>query len=493
MEFPGFVGAAYLLDTPNAACSKMLNCQLSTIEQGPRKGKLRLRGIPGMPDFATLPDAPLRGMIAIDGGNRLFAVAGQTVFEVFLDGTYRAATGFVSLNQHPAIMETNGFELMVASGGQLYKVEGTDGSTPAAVSAVEYTNPEDGAPAGLIKAATITFLKNRFIASLIDTKQLVISNLAPAGAVWDAADTAFKEGYPDNVCRVMADNEQLWVWGFDTLEVWQPSTSVFPYDPIPGAVVKIGCSAPYSPAAARGYRFWLWNNVVYGAYGIDPQRISDAGVERALRSYATTADAECWCQVFGQSINYVMNFPSAKRAWVYDLTHKAWHERGLWANGQQGAYRGRVYARAFGKDLVGDPENGKIYWLDENTYTDAGGAPLRRQRTADYIQQQMKNIRYNQLTIDADTGVGLDVAPDEPGYNPVMLMRYSDNRGKTWSSDLEAPMGRVGEDDTRIVYDQLGSSRIGKTFEVVVTDPVEFSIMGAYLETSPPEQGRGPT
>lgn len=489
-EFPDFIAPAYLLDTPNSACSVMRNCFLSTIEQGPRKGKIRLRGIPGLKDFSLLPDAPLRGALAIDSGNRLFVVAGQTVFEVFGDGTFLAASGNVSLNQHPVTMATNGFELMVASGGQLFKVEGVAPGEPAVVSAVEFTDPNTGEPSGLVNAATVTFLKNRFVANIVGSRQVAVSNLAPAGAVWDPTDVAFKEGYPDNVSRVLADNEQLWVFGFDTTEPWQPTSAVFPFEPIPGAVLKFGCDAPYSAAAAAGYRFWLWRNVVYGAYGLDPQRVSDAGVEQALRGYADTTDAEGWCQIFGQSVFYVLLLPSARRCWVYDLTHKAWHERGLWKNGQWDIYRGRVYARAFKRDLVGDPETGMIYELDNNTFTDAGGVPLRRQRTADYIQQEMKNIRYNQLTIDCDTGVGLDVGSDEPGCDPQMIMRYSDNRGKNWSSELQASMGRIGEDDTRVIYNQLGSSRIGKTFEVVVTDPVPLSINGAYLKLSPPEQGR---
>lgn len=462
----------------------MVNCYLSTLEQGPRQGKLRVRGIPGMKNFTLLPDSPMRGLLQIDGGNRLFAVAGSTVYEILNDGTPVAQTGNIALNSHPVTMVTNGFQIAIASAGLLFMLNGVGPGAPGVVTPVNFT---DGTP---VQAATVDFLDQYFIINKVDTKQVFISNLAPDGATWDQGNTALKEGYPDNIARVLADNEQLWLFGTDTTEVWQDTGALFPFERIQGAVLKVGTSAPYSVAAARGYRCWLWNNVVYGAYGIDPQRISDYGVEVALASYGDTSDAEGWMQIAGGHTFYVLNLPRARRCWVYDITQKCWHERGLWQAGQFGVYRGRVYARAFNKELVGDPVTGQIYELDYATFTDAMGAPLRRLRTADYLVEDMHNVRYNQLTLDMDTGVGLDVAPSDPGYDPQLVMRYSDNRGKTWSNELQASMGRVGQDDIRVIFNQLGASRIGKTFEVVVTDPVYFGVNTAQLKLGHWEEGR---
>lgn len=501
MELEAFTEPAYRLESPNAESSVMRNCHLEMIEHGSRKGKLRIRGIPGMPTFTTLPDSPLRALLEIDGGNRLFAVAGATVFEIFPDGTFLAATGAVNLNSHPAIMVSNGFQLAIASGQALYIVSGVDENTPALVTPVNFLDPTTDAPgADPVQAQTLDFLDNYLIANVLPKKNLdgsvvsgmavFISNLAPDGGRWDPGDVKIKEGYPDNVSRVFSDNEQLWVFGFDTTEVWMNTGALFPFERIQGAVLKIGCSAPYSVAAARGFRFWLWQGAVYSAYGFDPQRVSDCGVEEAIKTYGNTDDAEGWCQISGPHIFYFLNFPSARRTWTYDKSLGAWHERGLFERGQYGIYRGRVYAKAFGKDLVGDPQNGNIYWLDPHTYTDAGGLPLRWQRTAPYITENLANVRFNQLKIDADTGVGLGVASDQPGYDPQMILRYSDDRGKTFGNERSASMGKIGETKVRIIYNQLGSSRIGKTFELSGSDPVPISINTAFLDLGQPEKGR---
>ena len=99
-------------------------------------------------------------------------------------------------------------------------------------------------------------------------------------------------------------------------------------------------------------------------------------------------------------------------------------------------------------------------------------------------------LRHNRLTVDVDTGVGLSVAADQPGYDPQMIMRYSDDRGKTWSNERQASMGMLGMDKTRVIYRQNGSSRLGKAYEIVVSDPVPVSINGAYLELGTRETGR---
>lgn len=487
IEIADYCSPAYRLNTANAESSRAVNLFLETIEQGPRKGRMRYRSIPGMknPAFANLGGDPMRALLEIDGGNRLFAVMGDRVFEVFADGSATALTGTIALNSHPVTMVSNGFQLALASGGLGYIVEG---GTPGTVTPITFT---DGTP---LRAATMTFLDNYFIANMVDSKQVFISNLAPDGAIWDAGDTAIKEGYADNIATVFADNEQLWLFGNDqSAEVWTNTGATFPFERIQGAVLKFPTTAPYSVAGVLGHRAWLQNNVVYAAYGLNPERISDYGVEEAIKSYGNTSDAEAFAYVNGGHIFYVITFPSAPgggKTWVYDASVKAWHERGKWTNGRFERYHGRVYAKAFGKDLVGDPQTGKIWEVDPLTYTDSDGGELRRLHAAPYITMQMDNIRYSQLTIDCDTGVGLDVSPEDPGYDPQVVMRWSANRGKNFSNERMTTLGRVGQNDIRVIFNQLGSSRIGMTFETYVTDPVDWTFQTAYLRFSKPLEGR---
>jgi hypothetical protein len=466
----------------------MINLYPEVIEKGPRMGKLRLRSIPGMKAFASLPDRPVRGLLSVDGGNRLFAVSGSTVYEVFNDGTFTAQNGSVLANDHPVTMADNGFGFAIASGGLLYFLNGNN------VVPVNFT---DGSP---LPVSTVTFLDQYLIVNKLNSKEVFISGLAPSFA-FDPGDTAIKEGYSDNIAAVFADNEQLWLFGFETYEVWTNTGNLFPFGRIQQAVYKFGCSAPYSVAGALGYRFWLWNNAVYAAYGMNPDRISDYGIEQIIGTYGNTSNAEGWCYIDGGHIFYVLSFPTVSKTWVFDTATapspmgptpiKAWHMRGYWSKGQYAQYRGRCHAVAFGGlHIVGDPTNGSLYIMDKNTYVDAGGVDLRRQRICPYITDKIRMQRYNFLTLDMDTGVGLSVPDTSLGFDPQVIMRYSGNRGKTWSNDRQASMGQIGFDNQRVIFRQLGSSRIGEAFDIVVSDPVPASFNAAYLGIGQPLEGR---
>ncbi len=481
-EWPGFCdGGSYLLETQNAGSASSINCFPETIQKGIRAGRQRQRGIPGLPLFKAVASAPLRSLWS--NATALFAVAGGKLWQIFAVATPNLLVGTLGNGTNPAIIDSNGFQLAIASAGVAYLAPG--GLPPGAgvIPIVDTT----GAP---VNAATLAFMDQYFIAGIIDSNIVQISNLAPAGNIWDPGDVAIKEAYSDKIQRVWVDQpggELLWIFGTDTTEVWTDTGGLFPFQRIQSMVFPIGCDSAWSVAGVVGNRFWLWRGVIYWASGYQPQRVSDYGVEEAIKTYSLydQQNAEAFAWVDGGHIFYAISFPQAGKTWVYDLSEKSWHQRQYFTNGEWSRYRPRVYAKAFGLHLVGDYETGNIYSMDPKVYTDALGVPLRRQRTAPYLTDGMKNDRYNRLTVDMDTGVGITGAPGAPGQNPQVVMRYSHNRGKTWSYERSVTAGPIGRDDTRVIYDQLGSSYIGPTIELTFSDPCPLSINTAYVDISP--------
>ena len=74
--------------------------------------------------------------------------------------------------------------------------------------------------------------------------------------------------------------------------------------------------------------------------------------------------------------------------------------------------------------------------------------------------------------------------PATPGYDPQVMLRWSDDSGHTWSSEHWTSMGKIGEFGYRTFWRRLGSSR-DRVYEVSGTDPVKIAIMGAELVLSP--------
>lgn len=471
---------------------RAINLYSEQIEKGARAGQLRLRDIPGLTLFKQVGTGPIRGTFANE--TELFVVSGGTLWQVFnddiTDGSTNVNIGPVNNAPNPAIIRSNGFQLAISSGGQMFIVPGGGAGVIPIVDSVA------GQP---VLGATLAFMDQYFICNPPNTKQIFISNLAPAGATWDPGDTALKESYSDNISCVWVDQpggEYLWLFGNDTIEVWTDTAGLFPFSRVPGLVFSIGCDSAWSVAGAAGFRAWIWHGVIYGSYGVNaPQRVSDSGVEYAISTYSLydQQNAEAFSWIDGTHIFYAISFPQAGATWVFDASTQQWHERLYYFNGAYGRYRPRVYAYAFGMDIGGDYASGTLYQMDPNSKVDApaiatpAGAPvpLRRERICPYVSDSMKNDRYNRLTLDMDTGIGLQVASGQPGYDPQISMRYSKDRGKTWSSYRQQSLGRIGNNQKRVFWTQLGAARIGMDFDVVVTDPVPVSINAAFLDIGP--------
>jgi hypothetical protein len=70
-----------------------------------------------------------------------------------------------------------------------------------------------------------------------------------------------------------------------------------------------------------------------------------------------------------------------------------------------------------------------------------------------------------------------------PGYNPQVMLRWSDDGGHTWSNEHWLSMGKIGESGYRTIWRRLGMTlKIrDRVYEVSGTDPVKIAILGAEL------------
>ena len=66
---------------------------------------------------------------------------------------------------------------------------------------------------------------------------------------------------------------------------------------------------------------------------------------------------------------------------------------------------------------------------------------------------------------------------------PQIMLRWSDNRGKTWSNEHILNLGFSGQYNARAVQRRLGRSRY-RVYEISATDPVPYVMVDAYLTTA---------
>lgn len=523
---PLFQGGSYTSDSPNWAADRTVNLYPEVGESGTTKSRIRLRGCPGLRLFATLPTAPVRGIWVND--YRLFAAGGSRCYEVFQNGAFQDRGEIGDDAAHsPVQMFPNGIQLFIVSAMRGYIDTGTqivpvnlapvNGTVNTSGTAVDWTGGDTfdltmagstvtingvsyavvsvrgdrkqmtiAADAGSqtnvaytatipLKAKTGAFLDGYYIASPPDSKQFNISALYN-GLEWDPLDFGVKEGYPDNINAIIADHEELWLLGTETIEVWRNTGNAdFPFERDLAAFIHQGCAATWSVVRLNNGLAWLGGDprgrvTAWRAQGFVPVRISTHAVEQAWREYPEINDAIGFAYRMDGHEFWQITFPTAGATWVYDALTGLWHER----DSSGGRHRARCHGYVWGKHLVGDWQNGNIYEMAPNYYDD-DGTPIRRSRQAPHLSDEELNHFFHRLQLDMETGSGV--------ADPEMQLEWSDDGGHTWSLPIVVTAGALGAYSKRVIWRRLGKSR-DRVFRITSTAAIPHTWIDAVIDVT---------
>lgn len=482
MRFKGFIGASYTLQSVNVDCQRCVNLYPEKNEMGTGKAAevFSLRGTPGLSTLLTLPTAPVRGLYTASDGE-CYAVGGNTLYSI--SPTWVATVlGTLGTSTGPVRISDNGYQVAVVDGSGTLYLWTPNGATFTTIDSSGSYNGSD----------LITYMDGYFIFnnnSEGERNQFYLSALVNAvlGNIvvsFDGLDFGELVGTADSLVGPIAIDRQLWLFGQSTAQVWYDTgAEAFPFSPISGAYIEIGCAAKFSIAKIGNSPLWLGSNsegsgIVYMANGYVPQRISTFAVEQAIQSYKFISDANAFTYQMDGHAFYVLNFPNANTTWVYDLTTGLWHERAYTNNGQLERHRADCHAFFFGAHLVGDYATGAIYQMSDSVYSDAGN-PITRLRTAPHLIADLDRVFYSKFQLDIETGVGIDGAGQ--GVTPQVILDYSDDGGHKWSNEKWTGFGAIGARKSRAIWRRLGQSR-DRVFRVKITDPVKVTLIGAELD-----------
>ena len=472
MRFPGFIGPSYTMQSVNIDCQRCVNLfpEINALGTGKEKEVASLVPTPGLRLLLTLTEGPIRGIFCASNGE-LYAVAGAKLYQI---SSSWVATLLGSLNTDtgPVSFADNGTTVFLVDGlnGFTYNMT-TD--TFAQVSDPDF-----------FTADQVTYIDGYFVFNKSGTSQFFISGLNDV--TFDPLDFASAEGSPDALIALMASNQSVFLFGPKSIEVFYNSGDAdFPFARMQGAVVDVGCAAPFSISKIAGSIYFLGGDangsgIVYRMNGYQPQRISTPAIESVIRSL-TSEEVEAvtaFTYQQGGHIFYCINLPGTLSTWVYDASTEFWHERtflNLWSEER---HRAEFHAVAFGVSVVGDYENGKIYQLDQDTLTD-NGTPISRVRTAPHISENLNLIRHNKFQLDMETGVGINALTQ--GNDPQVMLSWSDDGGHSWSNEHWSDAGKIGKRLTRVIWRRLGMSR-DRVYQIKITDPVKVVLIGAQID-----------
>lgn len=422
---------------------------------------------PGLTELTQLSSASrVRGIYRATNG-RVFLAIGDGLFWLGADWATARIVSITS-GDTPVSMSDNGVDLCVVDGS----ANGWFVDLATNISA----QIDDEAFYG---ADRVDYISTSFVFNRPGTRQFYLGD--SIARTFDPLYVSDKAGRQDVLVSFAVVSGFLWLLGQDTSEIWVYSGAPdFPLQAVPGATVEQGCEAAHSIGRADKSIFWLSRSkdgvgIVLQGSGYDAKRISTHALETEITGYASRRDARGMTYQIGGHTFYVLAFEEA--TWAYDLATMHWHQwTWLDVNGVEQPHRASCMTFGYDRVLVGDRENGKVYAADSNVFTDAGN-PIRRVRSFPHSSGKGKRVRYTRFTADMQVG---DVPVTPSGAPPEVSLRWSDDRGASWSNPVKQSFGATGQYLTIPTWNRLGIAR-DRVWELSWSAPMHTALNGAFV------------
>ena len=400
---------------------------------------------------------------------------------MLIPGNFSTSVGFVSIAD-------NGDLLALVDGVNLYWVSVTGGSPT--LTTISDPNAYNG-------SRTVTFLNGYFIYDVpVNTlagypsssfywsnNDLLMTSTGPITFPTDG-NTASAGTNPDPVLAVIANSQQLYIFGSRSIEIWADSgaSSSAPFSST-GRSINVGISAVPTLVKLADTMLFLGGNeqgagVVYSMQGDNPTRVSTHAIENLLLEYGNLSTSTSFSYQMGGHYFFMLQPAGANTTLCYDMTTQIWHERQSLVEGVMQRHIGQYACFLNGTHIVGDYSNGNLYAYSYDYFED-GTYPLRRLRQTGVSADGMFNVFYKTLQVDIQPGTGTLTV------NPRLVLQISRDGGQTWGNPIYASMGLIGKYRSRARWQRLGYGR-SVVFRVYCDDPVNVTFLSAYLDA---EQG----
>ena len=427
---------------------------------------------PGLTLLGTAPNISMFRCLYRATNGDLYAVVGSKVY--FIDVTFAfTELGTVTDLVTPAVMADNGSTICLVDGTvNGYAINMTTKVMTAIVDPAFYGS------------TGVWYIDTFFIFNKPGTREFYLSE--SNALTFDPLDVVEKTGSSDPVQIVVCANREAWVMGTLTSEVWYNAGAAdFALAPIPGAFINHGTVAPYSVASLDGILFWLDQDkdgvaTIAKSSSYASAKISTYALDSEIQGYLVKNDAIGYTYQQGGHAFYVLTFPTQDKTWAMEIATGYWHQwSSIDGNGTLHRHRGNVCAFAYGKNLIGDFQNGKLYELNPAAYTDDGIA-IPRIRSWPHIVAGGMEIDYQRFVAYMETGT-LETAD-----SPLISLRWSDDGGKSYGNAVTQTLGAIGETRTQPAWNNLGQAR-DKVFELSWSVAAKTVLNGAFILAVPIE------
>ena len=339
------------------------------------------------------------------------------------------------------------------------------------------TTLTQGTDIDLPHASTVTYINRRVVYDGVGG-DVVFSDLSDPLTV-DSANIIIAEAKPDNTKAVFSYKQQVYVFGGSSIQpLYNTGEGNPPYDFVLNATQEIGIDAIHSIGSNSNFAYFLGSDlVVYQLSGLASNSIGNPAIGQAIHNYPATNDAYGMCFTIDNLNFYLLSFPTGNETWLYNEQSGLWTNLAFGVNGDQHLISD--YQFIYGKHIVADRRNGNIYELDFDTFTD-NGELIQHQRDTVAINGKTfgrpgAKVFMDRLELIIETGTSLVTAESQ------IIMQYSDDNGRSWSSERFLPIGQQGEYRHKLEWLGLGWFYT-RMFRFIMSDAIKWVLISAHAD-----------
>jgi hypothetical protein len=318
----------------------------------------------------------------------------------------------------------------------------------------------------------VEVLDGYFIVGETDSGRFYVSaNRNPAS--WDALDFSTAEKYPDHNVGCVVNQGEAVIFGKESGEVFYDSGDAdFPLSRTPNGNFEIGLMSRFGAAKAdNGIYFIGHDGIVYWLSGYQPVRKSTHAVEQWIEA---CVDKDFYAMAWAEAGHKFFSLTSTDGTFVFDISADLWHERESFGVDR---WRPLFVLRAFNQWIVGDYASNKLGTLSPGTFSEWGEV-LRSSCASPAVSEDNRRINHTRLELVFESGVGLTSGQ---GSDPQVMLRWSDDGGRTWSNEKWRGLGAIGDFRHRSCWNRLGQAR-DRVYEYAISDPIRRTLILATTE-----------
>jgi len=410
---------------------------------------------PGLTSFATLTtNIKIDALYWWDDKAQIVAISAGAIYTINTAGAYQLRSGATLLSGASVSFDTDGTYCFMAAGSRIVYMAETGNTIELSV------------PNAPTKSTHVAFIDGYLIANEVGTRRFKWSNVNDSLA-WGAASFASAEGAPDEITAIVVKNREIYLFGSQSVELWESSGDTAVFSRVPGGFIQVGCSAPTSILYTDNFLFWLSDDATFVRYGGGGVEKVSSPYDKVLQDFTTVEDCIAYrIDVVGRTF-LLFNFPTENRTLVYNATNDNWTEWGKW-NSDTTAYdrflgHCHCYCKGIRTNLIGSREHSEIYTLKEVNLTDDGDEVRFATLSGHVDHGSSIRKRNNKFRMRAKRGASVEASGESS-----IAIRWCDN-GKFWSREHSISLGSQGPQEILIALEPRGVYNT-RQWEIVASD-----------------------